>query len=239
MTLDAAEYAQVTEVAQRVAAEAIRNLARGTGGANMPIPVTRPGTVGGTANAGDEVQVRPDGDLNAIPATNATGLSIAAGDRVLISWIPPLGVYVVNILRGSSSGTWTPAIGGPSSSNGNTTSFGYYHRIGRLVRAWGSLTLQVGGSWGTAAQITGFPWPSAYFGGATWTKGTFHLFDSSTAVRYPGWIDIAEGASVATMYVFQRNTITDMVFGTNLSTTIPTAQGGGDNVQFEILYTVD
>ena len=121
MTLDAAEVGQITEIAQRVAAEAIRNLARGTGGANTPIPAARPGTIGGGGGAGDQVLVRADGDVVAVPAVNATGQVVQSGDRVLISWLPPLGVYATHMLSGSSEGTWTPAFTGPLASNVNTS----------------------------------------------------------------------------------------------------------------------
>lgn len=98
MTLDAADVQQITRISQAVAAEAIRNLARGTGGANMPIPITRPGTSGSYADPGAEVQVRADGDLNSVPAVNATGSRLSAGQRVVVSWLPPLGVYVTSTL---------------------------------------------------------------------------------------------------------------------------------------------
>ena len=174
MTLDSEEFQQVTEIAARVAAEAIRNLTRGTGGANMPIPMTRLGTVGGTANAGAETLVKADGDSTPVPAVNATGTTVEAGDRVLVEWVPPSGVFVTNLLARSERGNWTPSITGPSSVSTGQSSSGHYTRSGHTVTIYGSWTFGVGTAMGTAATLSGFPFPAISDGDGV--PGQLHVY---------------------------------------------------------------
>src|SRR4249919_3191349 len=92
--LDATEVAQMTEIARKMVNEAMQNLVRGTGGAMIPTPVTRPGTIGTDTDPGDSALVKADGDVTPIAAVNTTNGTIPSGTRVLISFIPPNGVFI-------------------------------------------------------------------------------------------------------------------------------------------------
>jgi hypothetical protein len=92
--LDATEVAQMTEIARKMVNEAMQNLVRGTGGAMIPTPLVRPGVVGADAPPGGPVAVKADGDTSPITAVNATSGLIPSGTRVLISFLPPNGVFI-------------------------------------------------------------------------------------------------------------------------------------------------
>lgn len=241
MTLDAAEVAQVTEVSQRVAAEAIRNLARGTGGANTPIPVTRPGTIGSGGGAGDQIMVRADGDTNAVPAVNATGQITQAGDRVLVSWIPPLGVYATHMLSGSARGTWTPFFYGTGANNTNTSAFGAWTRIGRRVHAQGRAMLHSGGSYGSGLSLGGLPFATATYSGVQGVAAIGHLYAVrwATGTAYSGQWILAEGATGGGAYV-SANFGAGTNFLSLISTTVPfNPQADSDYITVDIVYDTD
>lgn len=179
MTLDAAEVLQVTQLASAVTSEMIRNLARGTGGATLPMSVTRLGTVGGAGDAGTEVQVRPDGDPVAIPAVNAVGMALNAGDRVLVEWVPPGGVYVTNLLSRSSNGTWVPQWTGPSAVAGNYAAAGSYYRIGDLVIVRALSFHGTTSSAGSGLQVGGLPFPIRTAGSQIGVQGVGYAFNGT------------------------------------------------------------
>jgi hypothetical protein len=178
MTLNAADTAMVTAIAARMASEQIRNLARGTGGAVIPMPLKRPGTVGGDADAGQPVSVRSDGDVNSIMAVNATGQAVAAGSRVLIEWWPPNAVYVTNILDRAARGEWTPLWQGPGSSVGSVSTAGTWSRSGDLVWVNGVMRFNGAGSAGTALQMNGLPFPIRTSGFSSTVHGAGHFWNT-------------------------------------------------------------
>lgn len=238
MTLDAAEFQQVTEIAARVAAEQIRNLGRGTGGANLPIPTVKPGTVGATANAGAEVSVRADGDTVAVPAVNASGVVLEAGDRVLIRWEPPNGVYVENLLARASRGNWTPTLSGPSSNSSTSSAVGHYTRIGHKVTVYGMWTHGASSSMGTAAVFGGLPFPVISDGDALPAMFAGYVNDVSVPRFNPlAWI-VQEGNVSGQLWFYNS-------FGgaasllTAVSTTAPTTFATGDQIIFHGTYDTD
>lgn len=240
MTLDAAETLQVTEIAARVAAEVTRNAWRGTGGATMPLPVMRPGTVGGRANAGAEVSVRPDGDPVAIPAINAVGSVLEAGERVLIEWRTPNGVYVVHSLARASRGNWTPSIAGPGSSNSTATGVGHYTRHGSRVTISGRWTRGASSNLGTAAILAGLPFPVISDGDGL--PAIFHgyILDVSIPRNYGcRWI-VGEGntsGELWTTFIFgtpSYEVITNLVDGS-----VPGAWATGDYITVHGTYDTD
>lgn len=240
MTFDAAEVQQATEIAQRVAAEAIRNLGRGTGGANLPIPVTRLGTVGGNADAGAQVSVRADGDANAVPAVNAVGAGLQAGDRVIISWQPPLGVFVTSLLSRASRGNWTPSIIGPGSSNSTATGVGHYTRIGHKVTVYGLWTRGASSNLGTAAGLAGLPFPVISDGDSLPAIFNAYIVDVSIPRTYGArWI-VGEGATSGglwTTFIFATpsyEVITQLV-----DASVPGAWATGDQIYVHGTYDTD
>jgi hypothetical protein len=200
MTLDAAEIQQITQIAQAVTAEAIRNLGRGTGGANLPIPIVRLGTVGSTTDGGGEATVRPDGDANAVPASNATGSALEPGDRVLISYLPPLGVYITSRISRADRGLWTPTIGGPSSNNTGASGLGHYTREAHRVTIEGSWSFGAGTALGSAATLNGLPFPVISDGDGNPTILSGYILDVSASARYPATWVIPEGNTGGAVY---------------------------------------
>jgi hypothetical protein len=96
MTLDRDDL----DLVHRLVTEVVRNSVRGTGGLVAPQVIARPGTtVQPNAVPGDPALVQVDGDDEAVPVVNATGQGLGAGDRVLVTWHPPHGVYATSILR--------------------------------------------------------------------------------------------------------------------------------------------
>lgn len=236
MTLDAAEVAQVTEIAARVTAEMARNMVRGTGGATLPLPIQRLGTVGGTASAGAEVSVRADGDENAVPAVNATGMVVEAGDRVVIEWRPVGKCYVVHQLSRAQRGNWTPELYGPSSNAVNATAAGHYTRHGHRVTVYGRFTLGSGGGFGTAAGIQGLPFPVISDGDGI--PAVLPGYITSSGVSRPlTWV-IGEGASGGQLW--WHNAFGAVAVRLDpLSTTGPVAQQAGDYVSLHGTYDTD
>lgn len=194
MTLDAAEVVQVTDIAARVAAEVARNMIRGTGGATLPLPVQRLGTVGGTVGAGQEVSVRADGDITAVPAINATGAVLEAGDRVVIEWRSPAGCNVTNLLSRAERGNWTPLITGSGSNNGSGVKVGHYTRHGHRVTVYGSWHFS-GAVMGAPTTLTGLPFPVITDGDGI--PAIIHGYANDTDIGRAHPIDwiIGEGAS--------------------------------------------
>lgn len=242
MTLDSEEFQQVTEIAARVAAEQIRNLGRGTGGANLPIPTMKLGTVGGTANAGGEVVVRADGDTNAVPALNATGSTVEAGDRVVIEWKPPNGVYVTNLLARASRGNWTPTMAGASSNGTGASSTGHYTRRGHSVTVYGQWTHGVGSSVGTAGQIGGLPFPiiSDSDGGALPAVLNCYIVDVSLSRLYDALWITQEGNSSGQIWApFAFSTPTYGVLTPINEANAPMAWASGDQIIVHGTYDTD
>jgi hypothetical protein len=240
MTLDAAEINQVIELASRVSAETARNLVRGTGGAMLPLPVTRLGTVGGTVNAGGEVSVRADGDSNAVPAINATGEVLEPGDRVVIDWRPVAAVYVTHKLTRASRGNWTPQIAGASAVSTSSTSSGHYTRHGHKVTVSGVWTRGASSSVGTAGQITGLPFPVITDGDTHPAIFHCYVYDASIPRFYDAkWI-VAEGQTSGQIWVpFAFATPTYMVLSPIVDATNPMAWATGDQIFVHGTYDTD
>jgi microcystin-dependent protein len=76
---------------------------RGEGGLSLPTPVFRPGTVGTTTSSGAQAQVTVDGDVAPVFAINITGGSIAAGTRVMVTFVPPAGIFITGSFAGTGS----------------------------------------------------------------------------------------------------------------------------------------
>lgn len=208
MTLDANEVTQVLELSARVTAEMIRNLGRGTGGATMPIPVKRYVTVGSRSNVGDQVLVRADGDSDAVPAVNATGQVLQAGDRALCEWWPPAGVYVTNRVTRASRGDWTTTLTGTGANNSGATRTGDYSRDGERVNVRGLWTVGGGAAVPTANIAMGnLPFPVVADGDGLPAVFNGYVLDSSAAVRYPLIWVVDEGQSSGPLYVL-------LLFGT-------------------------
>lgn len=237
MTLDAAEVLQITEIAQRTAAEAIRNLARGTGGANMPIPITRPCTVAGNANNGDEALIRADGDLAPVPAVNATGYALNAGQRVLAQWVPPLGVFVTNILDRASRGDWQPLWQGPGSSFTGVQGFGTYYRIGDIIHLRGRLAFGGGGSPGTKLEMNGLPWPIKTSGNGLPVYGLGHFWNGATRLPLT-WV-CAEGTTGGDVQGHLINAAPGAVVLGNTTTTFPIVWAAGMELSASMTYETD
>lgn len=237
MTLDAAEVLQVTEVAARVAAEQIRNLARGTGGANMPMPVTRPGTVAGDADAGKQVSVRADADVNAVPAVNATGFPLSAGERVLIQWVPPLGVYVTHILDRSQRGLWTPSWTGTGTNSTGTTRTGTYYRVGDAVLLRAKMVFGSGSAVGTQLQMGNMPWPVKTSGDAVPAHGFGHFW--SGANRQPLAFLVNEGQSVGDIQCWSQFAAPGFPTLASPTSTTPFTWAIGNEVNVTIAYETD
>lgn len=242
MTLDAAETNQVTEIAARVAAEMVRNLVRGTGGATLSMPVQRLGTVGGRADAGDECLVRGDGDTDAVPAVNATGMVVEAGDRVVIEWMDRGTVRIVYQLSRASRGNWTPTILGPSSVSTGQSSTGHYTRRGHSVTVYGQWTFGVGTSVGTAGAIGGLPFPviSDSDGGSLPAILNCVVNDVSIPRFYDAeWI-ISEGNTFGQVFVpFAFSTPTYGVMSPITNGAAPMAWATGDQIIVHGTYDTD
>src|SRR4051794_13910861 len=128
---------RVAQIAARVTSEQIRNLVRGTGGQIVPTLSMRTATRTTIGAPGDQVMLRVDGDsiddlapndptsTNLVPAINASGAILGDGDRVMVTWVPPHGVYVTQQLRNGIAGDWTPVLLGPSAANGAATGVGH------------------------------------------------------------------------------------------------------------------
>jgi len=237
VTLLAADIREITEIAQRVAAETVRNLGRGTGGATMSIPITRLGTVGAPADNGAETAVRPDGDLNAVPAVNATGFAVNGGQRVLVLWAPPLGVFITNVLDRSQRGEWTPLWQGPSANSTGVSTHGTYYRVGDLVHVKAKMNFGGGGSAGTSLQMNGLPWPVA-------TSGDFHVaygvghFWNGTARLPLTWVcpDGTTGGDVEGHLAFSTPAAVALGPTTN---TFPWTLAAGMELVASMTYTTD
>lgn len=238
MTLDAAEIAQVTEIAARVSAETSRNLVRGTGGATLPLPVQRLGTVGGRANAGAEVQVRPDGDLVAVPAINNTGMVLEAGDRVVVEWRAPSGVYVVYNLARASRGNWTPVISGPSSNNSTAVGVGHYTRHCHRVTAYGYWQFGASSAVGTAPVIGGLPFPVISDGDSIPLVTACYIDDVSVPRPYPvTWI-VGEGATGGQVWWHNALGAAAVILSPPNATT-PMTWAAGDRIYLYATYDTD
>lgn len=237
MTLDAAEVMQITEIATRVAAEVTRNAWRGTGGATMPIPLVRPGTVGGAADAGTEVQVRADGDSVAVPAINATGAALEPGDRVLIQWSAPSGVHAVALLSRASRGPWILLNNGAGNNNTNASSQAFYTRQGHRVTVYGRYTLGSGGSFGTGASFGTLPFPVISDGYTLPAILNGYYTETGGVSRPLMWV-IGEGATSG--QVWWHN-----AFGAGavrldpVTTTAPVAQAAGAAITLHGTYDTD
>jgi hypothetical protein len=237
MTLDAAEVLQATQIASAVTAEMIRNLARGTGGATLPLSATRLGTVGGAADAGTEVLVRPDGDPVAVPAVNAAGLPLNAGDRVLVEWIPPGGVYVTSLLSRGSNGQFVPLWQGPGSVAGNYGATGFYYRIGDLVFVRASMTHGTTSNTGTAMQLGGLPYPIRTTGGLI-VHGVGHAYNGTTV--FP--LEIIGRDGQTNVEIWSPEQLSGTVFITASGSAnggTPFAWGNGCSANLTIVYDTD
>lgn len=100
MTLTSADIAVITDICAKLVRESVANSSRGDGGLSLPVPTQRPGTVGATANPGESVLVRVDGDASPISAVNTLVAPLRGGERVMVTFVPPSGIYVTGTFDG-------------------------------------------------------------------------------------------------------------------------------------------
>lgn len=240
MSLNEGDIALITEISARVTAEAIRNLVRGTGGATMPVSVTRLCTVEGEANNGEVTYVTPDGDYESVPATNVTGYPLQAADRVVVTWTPPSGVDITSLASRSRRGSWTPTWGGPGASLGDGVTFGWYVRNDSMVSA--HALLQHGTTSNTGAGpmvIGGLPCPARNDGdGLPWV-GHGWCYDLSRR-RPIQWI-VYEGQDFGDIWAFYTLDFAGNSYATNtgVGAGVPQAWANGHQIYAEIHYETD
>lgn len=242
MTLDAADLVTIQRIAQTMAAETVRNVTRGTGGAQIAVPVIRPGAVFAVSQPGATVLVTPDGDVDPIPVVNATGFTLVAQDRVLIEWNPPQGVYATNVLRSQGGGDFVPVLGGSGTTDAGWSKTGHWTSIGRRVRAWGTLVFGSGLSTvGTEFTIGGLPFPVRSEGSSIVDGAIGHVYinDVSAVRPFDGRWVIAEGQTAGTV-------VTPSLFATpgfpilaNVTSTAPMTWASGDTLMFNVEFDTD
>lgn len=248
MGFSAEDRHEIARVAQQIVGESVRNLARGTGGAAFPLPVHRSAMVVSNAQPGGDTSVVVDGDVGAdddifevsVPATNATGEPLYTGDRVLVLWVPPHGIYVTNVFTRFGEGVYSPALTGASAVSTNQVRYGRYSVRGRTVRAWCQYQLGAATSWGSAPSIS-VPFRVRQYadGGSVPIVGKGHLFDASTSTRYPlRWI-VASGQITGQVWYEPVFSAPGPSFLAALTTTAPVTQASGDYLVLDIEYETD
>ncbi len=144
MGLTSSDWQLIQERTSRMIREAMINAQRGL----LAGPVFRPGTV--AAQAGDYINVRADGDSDTINAINASGLSLPAGARVMLVFVPPHGVFASGLI-GTMATSWVPVTyangwtdfgGGYRGAEYMRDAFGIVHFRG-AVAAGGASTINV------------------------------------------------------------------------------------------------
>lgn len=241
MNIDSEEFDVVIRYAQRAAAETVRQLAAGTGGAAIGIPVHRVATVQGTQGPGGEAQIAVDGEGTTVPAVNATGFSVTAGDRVLVLWHPPHGVHIISKLSGEADGLWTPTISGTGVTDAGTA-VGHYTVVGGRVHAWGNYTLAGAASWGTGGvSVGGLPFQVLEHADSSnlYVRGFAELYDANNLRRYTGRWRVPEGYDVGQVYYENVFAAPGAAYMVPITSTAPVAEGTDDSLSFEIVYDIN
>lgn len=241
MTLDAEDRALVERIAAQMAAETVRNVARGTGGAVIAVPVFREGATFAQSEPGQPVLVTPDGDDTLVPAVNATGFTLIAGDRVLVEWNPPHGVYVVNVLRSQSGGEFIPAISGAGgTTDTGWTKTGHWSSIGRRIRVWGRLVFGSGSAVGTSFVLGGLPFPVRSDGDAAdGAIGHCIIKDADLVRDYDGRWQLAEGQPGGVIEVASLFATPGFPILASLTSTAPMTWAAGDSILYNVIYDTD
>lgn len=145
--------------------------------------------------AGDDdfhLKVSADGDgwHDALVVAGATGaVALAAGQLGFPASANPSADS--HTLDDYEEGTWSPALnlgGGATGMSYASAPAGRYTKIGRMVTAWGSLTLSAKGSSTGAATIAGLPFTSADDGIA-----------AAASVGFASGFSLVSGAVLATL----------------------------------------
>jgi hypothetical protein len=110
----------------------------------VPIPTMVPGTVVSYDGPSAYTTVALDGDEGAqTGCINITSLSLAPGDRVMVSFFPPRGIFVTGLIPGASGViNYTPVLttgGGGAvqpTMGTNSTVLGNYIRQGLHIEMW-------------------------------------------------------------------------------------------------------
>jgi hypothetical protein len=119
---------------------------------------------------------------------------------VLITWAPPSGVYVTNLLSRSSAGLWTPAWTGAGSAAGDATLRGSYVRTGDTVVVRAIMIHGTTSNTGTNLRIGNLPFPIRTTN--TYVHGYGHFW--STATRFPLVAIGADGANYVELWAPQQ-----------------------------------
>lgn len=238
--LDSSDLALIRRLTQLQISESVRNLTRGTGGASIPLPITRLGTVGASGDVGTEISVRGDGDVDAVPAINATGVAVEAGDRVLVDWLPGGRVYVAQLLSRASRGNWTPSIGGGTSANGAGTRVGHYTRRGHQVTIYGIWEFGAGSALdATSITLGGLPFPVISDGDGIPAVLGGYVYDASVPRRFPLMIEVPEGQTSDTPYTAIVAAAPGAVLYAEVDATQPMTWAIGDRLVIFGTYDTD
>jgi hypothetical protein len=239
---------RVAQIAARVTGEQIRNLVRGTGGQIVPTLSMRTATCTTIGAPGDQVMLRVDGDsiddldpndptsTNLVPAINASGAILGDGDRVMVTWVPPHGVYVTQQLRNGIAGDWTPVLLGPSAANGTATGVGHYVQTDRRMHAWGTWTFQAGAAMGTGAQIGGLPKPVGYWNGDV-HLGRCVFIDAAGTTLCPGTWLVTEGLDFG--QVMPHDSSAAYARLVSATATVPFTFAAGARIVLDYVYDVN
>ena len=180
-----------TEQIMRLIAQQVPAMAR----RSVPVPSTRLGSVAATSDPTVAyVEVLVDGDDSSISVLNATGVVLAQGQRVVVSFYPPHGAMVTGLLAPTSLAEqfWTTTYDVTSSTVTSTSSTSWTS-IGPAGVGWhdsgGDLVCDVGGSWELDLQAQ---WSSSGVGthraAAMADAGSVHRVDVSHQFTGPGGV---------------------------------------------------
>ena len=109
--------------------------------------------------SGWNIEHKPDGEHANI---NADSLTLRSGNTGIVFPAAQSASTGVNTLDDYEEGSFTPTIGGATSTTGQTytTQIGRYIKIGKLVFVFGTVTLSAKGTITGAVQLQGLPFTS-------------------------------------------------------------------------------
>ena len=236
MTLSAADLGLVTQVAQKMVRESLRQAARG----GLSVPVNRPGTLISWSTDHVTAQVTVDGDAFPIQVTNALSDTVPVGSRVLVHFEPPQGAFLWRILGTPPTmpQTFIPHLYGTGAGLGDSSYTARYTKRGRDVRGFVNMTL--GAAVGWASDHVRVALPTRIYLPSTESNtliGHATYYDTSTGGLHAGPVLYYHGDTAQDRmglwahFVFGATVLTQVVNGTQPFTWVP-----GDQMWLTFAY---
>lgn len=186
-----------------------------------------PATVQGAASPSESVSIALDGDSTTpITAQNLTGCQLGADQRVMVTLVPPHGIFVQGLIDSGDWTAFTPTLSG-GWALGNSTYDAAYTQVGRLIAFYAQITI---GS--TATKGTGLT--AALPVEAVIAPYTINarFVDTGTA-SYPGVVGTTTTTTAVLAAILASGTYGQ---NANITSTVPFTWVTGDQIFYGGFY---